>query len=451
MAIDIEDYLTRMGTLFGYANSVAAITDPLTGSQMTTIVGLLDGTNYRTSASSLIDLISTRTGLSNSVGLSAYTAIHAAASSLTIETARLEGGRHDGTLTTALRQVVTDMGASTLQAVGTNSVTGSITAGNQGNGALITNGYRPGSTTTLRQSLMTETIKAECSVPGTVANYGAATFRFSGTLGLNRTDTFWPGGSGASIDIAATSPNITATGNAPGVSILANGDFETWSGDTPVGWTAVVGTAGTHFRKGTTYARGAYALELVGNGSTLTRLRQQIAYASGAPTSVQPETTYAIVFSARVSAATTGTVAVALRDSAGATVGTAITMNLATLTTSYAVKSVSFSVARGALPTTLFLDIYSTTAIASSGVLMVDEMVFAPMTQLYRGGPSALVYPGSTDWSAQDKMQIAVVSDFSAEGVFIKAFERWFMNELNGIYFPVTTGIPTYDDALCSI
>jgi len=134
------------------------------------------------------------------------------------------------------------------------------------------------------------------------------------------------------------------------------------------------------------------------------------------------------------------------------TVGSAVTLNLASLTTSYAISSTTFSIAKSALPTTLYLDIYSTTAIANTGILYIDEVVLAPMTQMYPGsvGPSILIYPGSTDWAVGDRGTISVTSDGSANGLFMKGFQRWLQPERFGIYLPVSA-TPTISDTLVTV
>ena len=443
---------SRLGSLFGYANNVKTVTSPLYTTNIGTVLSFYEGTSFRQDTANLAPLQNLSTGLSSTLGVSVYSAIQQSITATIINDMRDMYSAYDGTLATALRKLRDQMIADDykFQAVGTSSVTYTATSGNQGTGTVLVRAYRPASSSLYLQEMYNETIRMNCTVGGDIANFGEATFAFTGFASYAANNVAWPGGSGLNTTVQATSASITASVGAPGVSILANGDFESWSGSTPRAWTIVTGTAGTQVTQGTTPARGTYALQFVGNGSTLTRIRQQIASGSGAPTSVQAETDYAITFYARVASATTGTVVVALRDASGTTVGSAVTLNLASLTTTYAIQSVTFSIAKSALPTTLYLDIYSTAAIANTGTLMIDELVLAPMTRLYAAGPSVLITCGTTDWAAGDSGTIAAVSDTSTTGLFMKGFARWVGAERQGIYLPLT-GTNTLADALVTV
>lgn len=450
----LPDFGARLGSLFGYANNVYTTTQPLwdIGQNIDTVLSLYEGTQFRQDTANLAPLTNYSSGLSSTLGVSIYAAIQESITATIINDMRDLYGAYDGTLITALRKLRDQMISESykFQAVGSSSVTYAATSGNQGTGTVLVRAYRPASSSLYLQEMFSETIRMNCTVGGDVSNFGEASFAFSGFSNYAANNIAWPGGSGLNTTVQATSASITASVGAPGVSILANGDFESWSGSTPRAWTIVTGTAGTQVTQGSTPCRGTYALQFVGNGSTLTRIRQQIASGSGAPTSVQAETDYAITFCARVAAATTGTVVVALRDAAGTTVGSAVTLTLASLTTTYTTQSVTFSIAKASLPTTLYLDIYSTTAIAAGGTLMIDEVVLAPMTRLYATGPSVLITCGQTDWAANDSGTITAVSDASTTGLFMKGFSRWVGAERQGIYLPLT-GTNTLADTLVTI
>jgi hypothetical protein len=448
----LPDFGARLGSLFGYANDVQTKTLNLYSTDIDTVLALYEGTAFRQDTANLGPLQNLSTGLSTTIGVSIYAAIQQSITATIINDMRDLYGAYDGTLTTALRKLRDQMISESykFEAVGTSSVTYTATSGNQGTGTVLVRAYRPASSSLYLQEMYNETIRLNCTVGGDIGNFGEATFAFSGFASYAPNNIAWPGGSGLSTTVQATSAAITASVGAPGVSILANGDFESWSSNTPRAWTIVTGTAGTQVTQGSTPCRGTYALQFVGNGSTLTRIRQQIASGSGAPTSVQAETDYAITFCARVAAATTGVVGVALRDASGTVVGTAITLNLASLTTTYTTQSVTFSIAKSALPTTLYLDIYSTTAIANTGTLMIDELVLAPMTRLYAAGPSVLITCGQTDWAAGDSGTIGVVSDPSTNGAFMKGFARWVGAERQGIYLPLA-GTNTLADSLVTV
>ena len=456
MAWNTSDFTTRLGTLFGYANSVQTQVSILYGTNLTNLLDVFDATPDRSSVGNLADLSIPARGLPSSIGSNIYGYVNTSIQSFVMDYVRRETGVYDGTIPTALRQVKTSLDAAsdTFMWVGTSSIGYTAGSGNQGNGTVLVRGYRPASSTVFLQEMFTESIGLRCIEGGTVGNFGQGSFQLTGVASLPSNNTEWPSGSGTSLQVQATSAAVTASVGTPGVSILANGDFESWTSNTPRGWTIVTGTAGTQVLRGTTAARGSYSLQFTGDGATLTRIRQQIASASGAPTQVLAETDYALVLYARVGAATTGTVVVALRDASGTTVGSAITLNLASLTTTYAISSATFSISKTALPTTLYLDIYSTTAIANTGILYIDEVVLAPMTQMYPGsvGPSILIYPGVKDWAAGDTGNIAVVSNSSVNGAFMKGFQRWLQPERYGIFLTaVNPSVATIDDALVTI
>jgi hypothetical protein len=454
MAWNTTTFTTLLGRLFGYANSIKTQAADLYGANLSSVLTEFDGTDDRSSIANLAPLSIPATGLPATIGVGLYGQVAQSIQGFVIDYVRRETGVYDGTIDTALRQVKASLDAAsdTFMWVGTSSITYTAGSGNQGNGTVLVRAYRPASTTVFRQEMFSETINMRCVTAGTVGNFGQGTFQLTGVAALPSNNTEWPSGSGTNTQVNATTASITASVGTPGVSILANGDFESWSSNTPQGWSIVTGTAGTQITQGTTAARGSYALQFNGDGSTLTRIRQQIASASGAPTQVLAETDYALVLYARVGAATTGTVVVALRDASGTTVGSAITLNLASLTTTYAISSTTFSISKTALPTTLYLDIYSTTAIANTGVLYIDEVVLAPMTQMYPGGPTVLIYPGSKDWAIGDTGSIATVSNFSTNGTFMKAFQRWLQPERRGIYLTaVNPSVATIDDALVSV
>jgi hypothetical protein len=454
MAWSATDFSTRIGKLFGYQNSVKTQTSPLYGANLTSIFTTFASTSDRASVGNLADLSIPATGLSASIGTGIYGQVAQSINSFVVDYIRRETGVYDGSVQTALREVYARLvaGSDTYRSVGTSSISFSATAGNQGNGTVLVRGYRPASSTVFLQEMFTESIGLRCTVGGNVGNFGQGTFQLTGVAALASNNTEWAGGSGTNLSVNATTASVTASVGTPGVSILANGDFESWTSNTPQGWSIVTGTAGTQVLRGTVPARGSYALQFTGDGLTLTRIRQQIASASGAPTQVEAERDYALILYARVGAATTGTVVVALRDAAGTTVGSAVTLNLASLTTSYAISSATFSIAKSALPTTLYLDIYSTTAIANTGILYIDEVVLAPMTQMYPGsvGPSILIYPGTSDWAVGDSGTISVTSDGSSNGLFMKGFQRWLQPERYGIFLPVSA-TPSISDTLVTV
>jgi len=472
MALNVTDFCTRLGKLFGYANSVKTQIADLYGANLTSVVSEFDGTNYQPDIANLLPLARPQLGLPLQIAVQLYSQIQTSLNMFVIDAIRQEENVFDNTVITALRRFRDVMIANSefFKIVETSSITYTAGAVNQGNGIIIATDLRsPSSNGIAMQELFTETINATCILGGNVANFGAATFRLQGLASLSPSNVEYPtgnslatiyGGSGVGTNVTCTSASMTATANQSGMSLLSNGDFESWVTNTPTNWTIVTGSAGTQITKGTTAARGSAALQIVGDGTTLTRLRQQISSSNGAPSTVSAETHYCIACMARVSATGgTGIITVNLRDSAGTAVGSAITLKLSgggpLLTATYQIYTSTFSVARGSLPTTLYLDIFSTTVVSVGKTVMIDELIFAPMNQIYAGGPSVIAYSGTTDWNSQDSFSLDVVSNTDdgasgSNGLFMKSFQRWFRTESLGIFLPVDS-TETQADSLVTI
>lgn len=460
MAINIDNLFIRLGKLMGYARSVRVKADPLIAS-VQTVMNAFDTTAYRNDVSAISNLANLTSGIPSFLGVNMYGTIQNSITQHIVNTVKTEGGVYDGTIQTALkalRDAMIDNGDS-LKAVATSTI--SVTsATNQGSGEFITNILRsPSGDGIALQELYTENISALCTSSGNSQNFGVASFAFTGLQRVIESNTQCPqgeptvfGGSGLKNLIQSSSASIVSSTGQSGNNILTNGDFETWTSNVPRNWTIVAGTAGTQVLQGTVPARGNYNLQLVGNGSTLTRLRQQIASSSGAPYNIFAETTYSLSLLYRTASVSlsTGIVKIEIRDSTGNSVSPAITINLATMsTTDYTLVSTTFSLARGSVPTSLYLDIYSTTAIANTKQLYIDELLLTPMIELYSGGPKVIITNGTTDWNVGDSCVLSVLSDSTSGGTFIKAIQRWIHPEQKGVLLPVNVA-PTIPDSYCA-
>lgn len=458
MAVNFTDLSTRLGKLFGYANKVKTQNSNFYGTDLSSLLTEFDGSDYRDAVMPFLMAGNPATGFSSTIGVSLYGPVQSAVRSLIINTLRLEADTFDGSYLTALRGLYDEMvsASQTFREVGTSSI--SVTAGgsNQGTGTMLARAYRPASSSVYLQEMFDETITARCTAPGNVLNYGAANFAMSGPAAYGATNTEWPGGSGVATSVAATPANINSPSGTAGRNIIANGGFEGWSSNTPASWSITVGTAGTQVLRSTVYARGAYALNLVGNGSTLTTLRQQLAYSNSTPVAIQPNTDYAIVCYAKKLAGSAGEVRIGLRDASGTapTGSSYVTLALSgggALTTSYALYSTTFSIAATNIPTTLYLDIYSTTALGSGASILIDEVMLVPMSRLYgTNGPSVLIVPGERDFAVGDKFTIGVTSTDTTNGKFMSGFKRWVQTEAQGVYLPVSA-TPSISDSLVTI
>ena len=236
----LPDFGARLGSLFGYANDVQTKTLNLYSTDIDTVLAFYEGTAFRQDTANLGPLQNLSTGLSTTIGVPIYAAIQQSITATIINDMRDLYSAYDGTLTTALRKLRDQMISESykFQAVGTSSVTYTATSGNQGTGTVLVRAYRPASSSLFLQEMYSETIRLNCTVGGDIGNFGEATFAFSGFAAYAPNNIAWPGGSGLNTTVQATSAAITASVGAPGVSILANGDFESWSSNTPRAWHA---------------------------------------------------------------------------------------------------------------------------------------------------------------------------------------------------------------------
>jgi len=453
LSVSISDLATRLGKLFGYGQSIATRIDPLYTTNLDSLLTDFDATDYRDAVAGFLNAANPRSGFPNTLGASTYALVQQAVNNLILNTIRIEGSTYDGTMLTAYRGLRDAMTLQSESFQKATSASATVTMGsNLGTGTALVRANRPASTDYL-QEMYAETITARCTAPGNVLNFGAASFVLSSPINYAYSNTLWPGGSGISTSITATPAAINSPTGESGRSIIANGAFENWATNTPANWSITVGAAGTQVLRSSVPARGSYALGMVGDGSTLTTLRQQLAYSNSTPVTIQPETDYALICYARKTASgTTGVVKIGLRNSSGTTItgSSEITLDMSSVTTSYAVSSTTFSIAKSAVPTTVYLDIYSTTAIGSGNTLIIDELVLAPMTRVYQGGPSVLIYPGTIDWAVDDSFTLDVVSTTSTNGKFMANFARFLGLERQGIYLPVSA-TPTQADSLVTI
>ena len=55
MALNVANFSTRLGALFGYANTIATQASPLYVANLSSVLTTFDGTNYRNSVGNLAD------------------------------------------------------------------------------------------------------------------------------------------------------------------------------------------------------------------------------------------------------------------------------------------------------------------------------------------------------------------------------------------------------------
>jgi hypothetical protein len=267
----------------------------------------------------------------------------------------------------------------------------------------------------------------------------------------------WPLGSGCSLSVSLTD----AQKDNSGQNSLFNSDFETFTtANYPDDWVVSVGAAGTDvLSAGSSDAyTQSNALKFTGDGATLITVYQEFnkAHATalgtgGTPFKLLPGTQYAVHGKVKVltSAPAAGTLRVALVDS-GATVinddfGTAnsFTVDLTAQTTSYASFSGSFRTPTN-LPAIQRLQLKTTTALTSTKSVVMDDLAFTPMSQLYKGGPYVAAFAASANPILGDSWTLAISNTM---GVIASWMERTFGMNGKGLVLPYS-GSPSVADTL---
>lgn len=360
-------------------------------------------------------------------------------------------------LTSALREIISQMrtnsdsiNASTVSA-GSQTNVGSPT----GNAVIVSSvknkeGY-------IWQTPYAETLRFTVTgdaQTGSTARFEPVTIR--GASAINDKFAYdWPGGSGVTVQVnLIDAQNDNSRGNA-----LVNSDFETaTTANYPDNWIVQLGAAGTDFLRAAAGYTQTYALQIVGDGSTLAAIAQEFDHATstsagsgGTPFELEPLTQYAIQFWSKVSASATGVLQVALVDSSGNVIndaaGTAnsFTVNLASLSTTYASSTGVFRTP-AVLPSDgiVRLRLKATTAIQSSRSLYIDDIGFSKMTSVYKGGPSVAIFAASTNVATNDAWTVAISNSL---GKTAKWLEILFNLNDKELIIPYS-GSPTVADSV---
>lgn len=204
---------------------------------------------------------------------------------------------------------------------------------------------------------------------------------------------------------------VTATGSSPDfthtVTYLGAGGTQTLLSivNNSTGLTITP----THTTPGTAQVlAGSYALEVLGDGATLTTIQQQLS-------GLAPNTSYAIsLWAICDSVPAAGVVAVDLVDGIGGSVindaqsnANSLSFNASALTTSWqhlsALQASECSFRTPAvLPALTFLRIHLTTSITNAKNMFLDQVALVPFSELYSGGPSIAVFAGGKAFASGD-------------------------------------------------
>lgn len=330
---------------------------------------------------------------------------------------------------------------------------GSVAAGasNTGNGTMVFSELVPLTASaggTQYPHIRTERLEARCvqdAQDKSIRN-GEERFEVRGWIAYPNLDRKFPKGSGTRLQLASVHAAVDA--GARYENQLRNGSFESFTSNLPDGWTAVTGTAGTHFASTTSPVfRGSTALKLIGDGSNLTKLRQQLGSVDGTPATIVADRLYVLSCVARVNAgASAGVLRISLEDAAGTEVtGTGTTQSFGVGVT-YTRITVPFR-APLSLPSTVYAVVELTTALNAGGEWYIDELTLTEMRQIAPGGTGLVVYAGSTDWVINDRLSLDCTNN--GEGAINLGLDRLFDLYSKGVVFPNST-TPTILDSLIS-
>lgn len=331
---------------------------------------------------------------------------------------------------------------------------GSATAGgsNVGSGTVVLAQLPPkrfGSNTNLPYA-RTELIESRCveDAQGRGVPSGEEVFEVRGQSSYPNLDDRFPNGSGMVLRMPAVKASIDA--GARYANQLTNGSFERFTSSQPDNWSTVVGVAGTDYDQDfTQFYRDIASLELIGDGSTLTRLQQQLREVAGTTGAIVADRAYLLTCRARKEAGVVaGEVSIALRDGSGTVLsGSEITITTSVSSSGWDLFTAAFRTPLD-IPSTLFLDIRLTTAITGGNSVYIDELMLVEMRQPAPSSAHMAILAGNTDWVVDDSVTVQVTNN--GEGHLYLAMDRLFDLYGKGLPFPDTAGVPTILDSLIS-
>lgn len=363
-------------------------------------------------------------------------ACQTAAQTILIEMVDADDPLPQRTVAEALRVLIEQM-VDASESVAANTVSASVTpgSGNVSDGVMLASVLDPRGRTL--ENVLAEDVL--CTRDATAQQFVCA----GEAAASSKLSADWPLGSGASQSVTVTDANAE-------VGLVLNGSFNTFTtANTPDDWSIVVGAAGSDIlEEATTVLKGAKALEIDGDGATLTQIRQDIA------ARVLSRTPYAFNLFAKVDVVpAAGVLTVDLFD--GSSViqddeGTncSFTVDLTGLTTSWSGHGAIWRIA-DPLPTNVYLRVRLSTALSSGSSLFIDQLAGIAATRLYAGGPYVAAFAGGTNFAKDDTFSIAVANNRSS--VYQEAVDVFFDSRESDRRLPtdgsptVTNSLPTYE------
>jgi hypothetical protein len=249
----------------------------------------------------------------------------------------------------------------------------------------------------------------------------------------------WPKGSGAAT-------TVTAAASTGSVTKIVNGDFEDFTANVPDKWTVLTGVAGTDILRAATPYTGTYSLSFLGDGATLSAVRQVFDNSTtGTSYKLLPNTVYAVRYRVKMSSTpAAGVLGLSITNSSG----TILTNDFATSqTVSKALTGVSttwvdvtgfFQTPAIMNSGPYYLKFHLTTAITATHTAYIDDLVMLAPSPIYRGGPYVVVFAGATPTVIGDTLTVTVANDWGSK-VQKAAQQFWDLRGL-GLQLPSDTG-----------
>jgi hypothetical protein len=260
----------------------------------------------------------------------------------------------------------------------------------------------------------------------------------------------YPIGSGTSTGFTVIDPTVDGTSATYYGNILTNGSFEAFTSNTPNGWTATTGAAGTNFQQGATVYAGTKSLQFIGSAVS-TALEQTLLQGA-----LSPSTSFGVCLWARVSSAPgAGVLTVELIDGSGTVINddqgaaNSYTINLVTIGTTFVNQRSVFRLPK-LVPSTVKLRLRMSTQLSGGTNAFVDHLSMGRLVQAYPGGPGMVGHSGATKFVANDFFTMTTTNDYGGASNLSTIqwlADRLFKTRSMGILLP-SNAAPTIPDTL---
>lgn len=305
-----------------------------------------------------------------------------------------------------------------------------------GNGIVNASIVRP-SDSRPQENSYAETLNIVCTSDSYTGSQTVGNELFSVAGAGNQSDFFafdWPLGSNSNV------PNSAIDGDTSNDSgnLLTNSGFATDANvaNVPDNWSLEVGTAGTNIalNAGTTYT-GANSLQIIGDGSTLTRISQTFNSTTGTQGDIAPITQYSFnLFIRRDGVApAAGVLTIDLTDNNGTVIadsgGTnnSFNINLTGLTTTFTSYTGIFRTHLVLNATSYKIRYRLSTALTNGRSVYIGKSSLGVFTRQYVGGPSIAIHSGSIPFQQDDYAQVVTTNDRGGAADGVSTFQTLFL------------------------